>query len=320
MSALPGDRIEQMLVKVGSPVKKGDPLVVLQSLQLRSLELESATLKLEEAKNATQVKRDEARLAITSAQLKLEAAEQMLQQATAQRQLALRSNDQIASLRSQVDLLDQLRRSSLTRAAIGTIELESKKNELNKVVAVNDQSLLAANQAVEMAKLQVVQAEKGLEVATQSSQLVDRISPIASLEKQIELLRLQIEQAKMESPIDGVVLAVNAEVGERVAQLPVIELANLNEMVCVAEVHEADVGMVKIDDPAEMSSSSLSRKIRGKVIRIDRIVGAVQMRFPNPMARSDFRAVPVWIAIDSADAMLASERLQLQVEATITVR
>jgi hypothetical protein len=36
------------------------------------------------------------------------------------------------------------------------------------------------------------------------------------------------------------------------------------------------------------------------------------------MARSDFRAVPVWISIDKEDAQAASERLQLQVEVTIS--
>ncbi|MEQ1826127.1 MAG: HlyD family efflux transporter periplasmic adaptor subunit [Pirellula sp.] len=317
LSALPGDRIEQILVKPGQAVQKGQRLLVMQSLQLRTLELEAAIMRREEAQNALLVKRDESQLAIDAATLKQESASKMLEQAVSQQKLTLKGNEQLQSLTKQIDQLQSLRNSPLTRAAIGTVELESKKNELLRVSSMSEQASLAAEQAVELGKLQVTQAKRGLDAAIQASRLVDRASPIASLEKQIELIRLQVEQAKMESPIDGVVISVNAEPGERTAQIPLIELANLAEMVCVAEVHEADVARIAVDDPVELRSSSLATKLKGRVQRIDRVVGAVQLRFPNPMARSDFRAIPVWIAIDASDAVAASERLQLQVEATI---
>ena len=112
-------------------------------------------------------------------------------------------------------------------------------------------------------------------------------------------------------------MTANVEVGELTAQLPLFELANLSEMVCVAEVHESDVASIAIDDLAEIRSSALGRTLKGRVLRIDRVVGATQMRSPNPMARSDFRSIPVWIEIDSTDAAEAAQRLQLQVDVSI---
>lgn len=317
MSALPGDRLEKLLVAPGQKVRRGEAIAILQSLELRTIELEIAELKLLEANNALSTKKEESQLAIDAAELKFASARKMLEQAEAQRRFALKGNEQLDPLKRQIDALEGLRMNPLTRAAIGTIDLEMKKNEMLKLSASTEQAIFAADQAVELGKLQVSQAERALDAARQASSLIDKASPIASLTKQIELLKLQIEQCKMESPIDGVVLSINAEPGERLAQLPIAEIVSLDQMVCMAEVHEADVAKVALGDQAELKSPSLPRKLKGKVHRIDRVVGAVQMRFPNPMARSDFRAIPVWIAIDQEDTLAASERLQLQVEVTI---
>ena len=317
VSAIPGDRVEQVLVQAGQRIQKLQPLIVLQSQQLRALELEAASLRLEEARAMRQVKQQEADLAIDAAGLKLQSVEQMLTQANSQLALAKKSGEQVDSLSLQISSLQQLRESPLTRAAIGTIELETKKNELTKISSVSEQTLLAAQQAVEISKLQVVQSEKTLASAKESRKLVDQATPIASLEKQIEILKLQFEQSRISSPIDGIVVTANVEVGERTAQLPLFELANLSEMVCVAEVHESDVASIAIDDLAEIRSSALGRTLKGRVLRIDRVVGAAQMRSPNPMARSDFRSIPVWIVIDSNDVAEAAQRLQLQVDVSI---
>ena len=317
VGAVPGDRVERVLVQAGQRIQKLQPLIVLQSQQLRALELEAASLRLEEARAMRQVKQQEADLSIDAAGLKLQSVSQTLIQANSQLELAKKNGEHVESLGRQISSLQQLRESPLTRAAIGTIELETKKNELTKVSSVSEQSLLAAHQAVEISKLQLVQSEKSLAAAMESRKFVDQVTPIASLEKQIEILRLMLEQSIIVSPLDGVVVTVNVEVGERTAQLPMFELANLSEMVCVAEVHESDVASIAIDDLAEIRSSALGRTLRGRVLRIDRVVGAAQMRSPNPMARSDFRSIPVWIAIDSNDIEEAAQRLQLQVDVSI---
>ncbi len=317
LSGLPGDRVEKVLVQAGQKVRKFEPLIVLQSQQLRALELESAVLKLDEARALRQVKQQEAELAIDVAGLKLESATQMLTQANSQLAMAKKGGEQVESLGRQISSLQSLRDSPLTRAAIGTIELESKRHELTRISSVNEQTQLAAQQAVELSKLQLVQSARSVAAANESRKLVDQATPIASLEKQIDILKLQLDQSNIVSPLDGVVVSVNVEVGERAAQLPLFELADLSEMVCVAEVHESDVASIAIDDPAEIRSSALARTLKGRVVRIDRVVGAAQMRSPNPMARSDFRSLPVWIAIDANDIELAAQRLQLQVDVSI---
>jgi HlyD family secretion protein len=318
VAALPGDRIEKIAVAPGEFVKKDSFLFELQSFALRTIEYDATKLKLEEAVALSNSKKQEADLAVDGAKLRLQGAKQSLIQANDQKKLATSSRDQVVSLEKQIAMLQSLRENPLTRAAIGTIELESKKGDLNRIQASSEQASLVSNHAVELAQMQVTQAHAALEFALQSRQLLESNLSLKSLDKQLEVLALQMAQGRVTSPISGIVLAVNAEIGERTAQLPIVELADLTSMVCIAEVHEADVGKVAIGDRAELKSASLVKSLRGSVQRIDRVVGAVQMRSPNPMARSDFRAVPVWIAIDTEDVSLASERLQLQVEVSIS--
>ncbi len=317
LGAIPGDKVEQVLVQAGQPISKSQPLVLLQSQQMRALELEAARLRLEEARAMRKAKQQEAELAIDAAGLKMQSAKQMLEQATSQLALAKKGGDQVDSLGRQIASLQKLRESPLTRASIGTIELESKKNELLKVNSISEQTLLASQQAVELSKLQLLQSEKSLVAAKESREIIDQSTPIASLEKQIEILSLQLEQSTVLSPLNGVVVSVNVEPGERTTQLPLVELADLSMMVCVAEVHESDVARIAIDDVADIRSSALSRPLKGRVQRIDRMVGSAQLRAPNPMARSDFRSIPVWIEIDADDIELAAQRLQLQVDVSI---
>ena len=318
ISALPGDRLEKIAVEPGQPISQGDTIAKLQSFGLRSLELESALLKLSEAKALLEVKQKEAALLLDAAKLKQQSASLQLKQALAQRQQATQGIAQVESLGKQIETLERLRNDPLTRAAIGTIELETRRNEMQRASSISEQTVLASNHAVELGQLQVEQAERSVISALESSMLVDKGSPVASLEKQIEILKEQVRQSQLLSPLDGFVISVNAEAGERVGQLPIAEVADLSEMACMAEVHESDVGKIAVGNRVELRSPAIQRTLSGTVTRIDRVVGSVQMRSPNPMARSDFRAVPVWITIDPNDVEIASRRLQLQVDVAIS--
>ena len=318
ISGLPGDRIEEIAVKPGQPIQQGATIAKLQSFGLRTLELEAALLKLAEAKALLEVKQKEAALQLEAAKIKQQSASIQLKQALAQRQQATQGIAQVESLGKQIATLERLRNDPLTRAAIGTIELETRRNEMQRVSSISEQTVLASNHAVELGELQVEQAERSVISALESSMLVDKGSPVASLEKQIEILKEQVRQSQLLSPLDGFVMSVNAETGERVGQLPIAEVADLREMACMAEVHESDVGKIAVGNRVELRSPAIQRTLAGTITRIDRVVGAVQMRSPNPMARSDFRAVPVWITIDPSDAELASRRIQLQVDIAIS--
>jgi len=317
LSSLPGDRIASIDVEVGQPIQAGDLLITLESEQAKKLELEGAMLKLADVRAQHQAQLRDAELAVTTSQGKQIAANQQHAQAVAAADRVQEQKESITTLERQVQTLERLRDDPLTKAAIGSLELDSKRTELRNAVQSLAQAELASKHAIEASELAIQQATELHRNAAATHEALLAANPIATIEKQIELIQLQLKQSSIRSPLTGIVVQITSSAGERTATIPLIQVADLSKMACVAEVHEADIASVAPGQRVEMKSAALARPIRGKVIRIDRSIGSAQMRSPNPLSRSDFRSVPVWIEIDAPDSPLASERLQLQVDTLI---
>ncbi len=318
LSATPGDQIESILVKSGQQVSQGDVLIVMRSNQIRQIELQAAQTRLAEAKVQFKSKQTEVRLALEAANLKLEQSKLAKLQAEQQLKIAESGNQTIKTLQSQIDRLRELRAKPQLQNVIGQSEIDVKEIELRKAEQIYESSILTGKQAIDSANLAVRMAEQNRVAAEESLQLIDQSSSIESLEKQIELLEVQLELTRVIAPSNATVLAVMASVGETAGPTPVIDVADLSSMICVAEVHEADVARLSIGDRAVLSSAALPSVLNGTVIQVDPLVGSPQMRLPNPMARSDFRAVPVRIKIDESQQAIAARLVQLQVDVTIT--
>lgn len=317
LSGLPGDRVESVLVRAGQKVKADDPLAIMQSQKVRSLELEALELKIREAEVAFQARLRELQIAIQSADAKVQAAKQFETLAATQKNQSIQSLRQVDALAEQVLRLRRLREDPLTRAAVGAIELETKELEVEKARLQAEQAVQAAEHQIEQSKLQTKTATEAYLAAKETWEETQKNSPTLSLEKQAEVLRLQGAESTLRAPYDAIVLQVLTERGERTTTLPVVEIADVSKMVCIAEVYEADVPRIQVGDVATIRSSALTSELRGTVARIDRVVGAAQLRSPNPMARSDFRAIGVWIEIDPSQTEQAADRIQLQVDVTI---
>lgn len=317
LSAVPGDRIERISVEPGASVVAGQELVTLESAGLKKLELKIAELKLADAVAMHEAALRQAELGLETAQWKLRSAEQVHSQAKSSLELVGKQAQILRSLEEQIQGLEAIRSNPRLRGAVGSLELEAKRNQKIAAQVEYDRGMLGANQSIQSAELLVAQAQSVLREAKEAREQLKKHPSYRPLEKQIELLRIQLDQTAVVAPSAGTVLQVYGIAGERATALALIELADLTRMSCVAEVHESDVGQVRLGQLAEMKSASLSRPIRGKVSRIDRVVGLPQFRSASPLARSDFRSIAVWIQIDPQDVSVASERLQLQVEVRI---
>ncbi len=318
LSAVPGDQIESVLVRSGQQVSQGDVLVVMRSNQLRQIELEAAEAKLAEARNQLTATRTEARMGKQAAELKIEQAKLANTQAIKQLEIITSGQSQLDMLRSQVSRLERLRKNAITRDLIGQSDIELKQIDLERADQLYQQSVLTAKQAVQSSEVAIRLAEQASEAATESVQLAQNSTVIESLEKQIELLQAQLDLTRIVAPSDATVLAVSGSVGETAGMTPVLEIGDLSNMICIAEVHEADVSRLAVGDTATMNSAALPSTLKGTVVQVDALVGSPQMRIPNPLARTDFRAVPVRIKIEANQQAIAAALVQLQVDVTIS--
>jgi HlyD family secretion protein len=317
LSAMPGDKVETIHARPGDTVEQGKPLVTLRSATLKQLEWEAAQLKLDEAQKSLEAKERELEIAETVSLDRVSGAEEMVELARQQIVVAQQGRKQISRMRDQLVSLQKLSRDPLTRGAIGRIELETKEIEIEGLDAKNRQAEMVAENGLKQAELQLKQAKQAWNAAKQTREVALSASPIPALKKQLELLDLQRAESFVTAPTNVTVISVVTEEGERVATMPILEVADLTQMMCVAEVYESDVGRITVGDSASMKSPALREEIKGTVTRIDRVVGAPQMRSLDPLARTDFRAVRVWIDVQKSQATIAAERLRLQVDVTI---
>lgn len=99
---------------------------------------------------------------------------------------------------------------------------------------------------------------------------------LAAATADIKQARDSLSYTTITSPIDGVITKINAEEGELVmtgtmnnAGTVIMEIADLDEMVLMAQVDEADIGGVEVGQDAEVLINAYSDRLyNGKIVTI----------------------------------------------------
>jgi HlyD family secretion protein len=124
----------------------------------------------------------------------------------------------------------------------------------------------------------------------------------------------QLALSEIRSPIGGEVLEIHARPGELVGPGGVLELGATDRMMAVAEVYETDIAQVSAGQTAKISSPAFEAPLTGRVERIGRKVGRLDVIGTDPIAKTDARIVEVRIALDDADRARALTHLQVEIE------
>jgi HlyD family secretion protein len=120
------------------------------------------------------------------------------------------------------------------------------------------------------------------------------------------------------APMDGQVIQVLAKPGDVSLHTPLLQVADLSKMECVAEVPDRLISQITIGDIAKLQSPALPRELSGTVVEILPIVGNSSLPDPNPLALVDRESVKVRIEINEADVAIAAKLIQLQVNVTFS--
>jgi len=227
---------------------------------------------------------------------------------------------QLDKQKNQMDLANQdyvIARDSLVSASAAA-ELAVQAADANIRVA----RTTVAHAAKNFEKLVI---EQEIEIAQEVLKRSVLLAPNASSEALNELLNEDIDGQQIISLTDTTedtakdqpsytVLKVFLRRGEVVTQAPIMQLGDLRKMECIAEVYEADVKeleegqTVTIRSPAfwgayadgEVSAGTRKRSggIRGRVVRIGRLIAPPGLANRNPLAPADRSVVEVRIEID----------------------
>ena len=320
--AEPGDRVESYAegVHEGALVQKGESLGRLHSFRSRQLERQSLDVTIEES----QIARDAALVAKES---DVAAANGAIQQAKSAGQELAAKQKELESLASQLDLaVDECRRLVALHENSDLIS----DSQLAKAKHAADQ---AAN-ALKVAKIQYAALESKAKTNLEAARLKrhsiaashDRGlagMPLESLQIRRELLNELLRESTMPAPISGTILKIYAHPGDTIARKPLLQIADLNHMICIAEVYESHLKEIQIGQPATLRSSAFDAgvEVTGQVAAIGRMILGAELKELDPFSKADVRIVEVTIRIDGGVSRnQAAKLVNLQVDVEIDTK
>ena len=142
---------------------------------------------------------------------------------------------------------------------------------------------------------------------------------IAVAEANLEAARVDVsraesdmERALVRAPIDGMILALNSQVGEKPANEGLVELGDTSQMMVEAEVYQTMIGRVAIGDPVTVSAEALDGDLTGVVSAIGLEIGRQSITSDDPAANTDARVVDVIVKLDAASSEKAKRLTNLE--------
>ena len=317
--APPGERIEQLLVKVGQTVKNGEPLVVLASQKVREIELELAESRKSDADakaamlgQANQIKADSASIAGSEVKEALAKVEN-------QKGAIAALEKSVRSAEKMLGKLKGMRANPVTRELVGEVEIQQQEGVVLKLSAQLEQAtgeIEIAKQGIERSR---EMANAQLKLAELNVAAPEKSVPTRSLNLAIKAAKLALDSTTIKSPVKGRVLDLSIYQGDTVMNRPIMLIADTTKMVCIAEITDTQLKHVKPGQSVKMLSDAFDDgEITGSVLEIGNMIAPPSMKNPNPFAAVDRKTGTVKIEIDSTHSEMAGRFVNLQVEVRIS--
>jgi HlyD family secretion protein len=216
------------------------------------------------------------------------------------------------SKRSQIIevLRKQISGNSATKKRIDSTLVQ----QIKEAEATYNKNVATLNEQINQAKANVDRIVEVRPVDLRSAE-----AEIAKAQAAARQAQADLEMSYVRSPIAGEVFKIQTKPGEAPSNQGILEIAQNDQMMAVAEVYESDISKVKVGQIAEINSESGSfvGKIQGKVVQVGLQVAKKDVLKTDPAADVDSRVVEVKIAIDPAQSNLIRGLTYSKVEVKI---
>ena len=134
--------------------------------------------------------------------------------------------------------------------------------------------------------------------------LVISEAKILKLKSSINAINFDLEQTRLKSPIDGIVLRIFAREGERPSSSGVLSVGNNQSMEALVEVYESDIDRVQLGQDVDLISENGGFKgsLKGQVNLISPQVRQRQVLSTDPTGDADARVIEVRVKLDNISA------------------
>ncbi len=315
-----GQRIEQLLVAEGDRVTAGKTelatYVGQDTLRLQSQLVESQG---HDAERELAQKILSAQSNLLIAENSVAATQLQLQQVNSNDLLSV-NEKQLRVAAEKLARLVQLASDPSTQLYVAQSAVEEQRLTIEQSQSQLTTARRRQESAVKSAELSVELAKKSRD---QARILLSSLKELSAQNQTVTLTKtiadIAVTNAKLIAPIDGTVLKVFGKPGEVVVNSPLLQLGDLSQMICAAEVVDRLVAKIQLQQRVEIGSAALPRPLHGTIVEIGRVVGSGTLPDPNPLALIDRKTVEVRIEIDGGDNELASRLVNLQVTIEIIV-
>ena len=324
ISALPGERLTKYGpgVEAGAKVAAGAELAQTATFDLRQTQLKAAELKF----SASQEQRSQELIA---AQVQVEQALATQAQAEAKLREMTSQEGKLKNLAEAAAIAEEDYKKLAALQAqdeelVTPHQLRRRRNASDRATKEYESAAAAYPDGLEAARKGVAAAEAGVRLARQNAALVEKVDQTLAADLDRQAAAAALDQSVLRAPqVEGgsaefTVLRTMVQPGELIAQSPVLDIADLTRMSCVAEVYEADAKEIKVGQEVRLRSPAFRGKytdgnvgepggIPGRVVRIGSMVSSPGLTNRNPLAPSDRSIVEVDVEIDPKDKAATAE-------------
>jgi ABC exporter DevB family membrane fusion protein len=300
-SALVGTPIRQILVPEGQEVERGTVVIELDPT------VPEEELRIVQSQRAQAMERQQTEMAL--AKQRLEAATQAVEQAQAARGLELETQkSQVAAAEAKleqanVDLARMRRLETGERPLVSAQQVEHQRTAVKLAKAEHEAAAAALNRVEQTLRFNLQKAETEKKGAEEAVAIASRGTAIVTLERQISLAEHKLKQTQVVAPAGGTVIRILAHRGELVSTQPLMQIANLDALECLAEVDVADLPLLKDRHEAFISCRAFrGTKIKAEIERIRNVAGAATLRPVDPRKSVDRTVATVVLKVDAAEA------------------
>ena len=319
-------RVNEIRVAEGDRIEADQVIAVLQGAERRQADLQAAYAL---------VKQRQAELSqIQSGSVKAASVE--AQQA------------QINRLEAQLTTQAQQRQADIELAQANLREAEVNYQRYRELAAVGAESrsqLDIAQRNYETAQAELAQKQAALDETetTVRSQIVEAQARLVELRQTtpeaIAIAQAQLEQAQMQvaqrqadlddvmvrAPVAGQILKINTQVGEQVnTQEGIVELAQTDQMMVLAEVYETDIRQVSLGQSVTVTSEygGTAQELMGTVDQIGLQIGTASFGEgdADPTQDVNARVVTGKVRLDDEASEAVAALTGMQVRVAIAVK
>jgi HlyD family secretion protein len=172
--------------------------------------------------------------------------------------------------------------------------------QIKEAEATYNRDMATLNEQIKQAKANVDRISEVRPVDLRSAEAEVAKAMAASRQAQADL-----ELAYVRAPTAGEIFKINTKPGEAPSTTKgIVEIAQNDRMVAVAEIYESDIGKIRMGQTAEIKSEtgSFSGNLKGTVTQIGRQVAKKDVLNTDPAADADSRVVEVRLALNPADS------------------